>query len=227
MTIDEEMCVLTFCLILPILKCSLACDPKEFKAAPYFDDFFSFYIFAIDEMSPGSFNKTLFLEILDFTDTSRGLPIITSNMRPSDLMSSSANCELSEGVQLVTSFWRSFQNSSLSGILYGCQRNNGLRLVKVSIYGHSLYGSRTNNSCPSEIPLKYAQEMKNCFENMNKYVANCLRQKTKSLDIRLPLEIIFGIVVLSIAAYFVKNLIRFLVKTVKVSTSVESLRQHK
>lgn len=213
----------TIYLIFSILEHSRACDQQEIKMT---QDPEIAYIYAIDEVFPGSFNRTLFLEVLNFNDISRGLPIITKIHRNSGYHGGKERCNLPGGMLLAPVSWPALSKTQLSGILYGCQRNDPSKVLKIMINGTKKWNQNDEEFiCQGEssIPSKYLDKMKNCYEDLNQYVAKCLGRKTENVFVRSIILIFFSISAFLIAVYFIINFVHFFSRIFQANTRVQFL----
>lgn len=188
------------------------------------DHMMSLYIFAIDETFTGSFNKTAFLEILGFTDTSRKMPILTNDVKLTGKQETVDMCKLAGDFKLITEHWSSPRNASFFGSLFGCIRISPSRIVKITYFDFTQWNqSFADFSCrgDKDIPSRYTKAIRKCYENMIDFVAKCSEPESSDVEISI-FEIFSVVLVLSVAVYFIRTLFHFIVDS-KVSHHVRNI----
>lgn len=210
---------LLFCLIFSLFKFSLSCDQKELASINISGDAYKVFIFAIDETFPGSFNKTLFFKVLEFNNIFQELPVITSFERNSITQNRKEKdrCDMPGGLRIIPSYWLSYVTKELSGTIYGCRQDKPLEVMKIFVNRSTKWDSKEDSICHNETtsPLKYLENIKNCFKDLNEHVEKCLHQKNSNEISQSVMTLGFAIAAFCIAIYFIRNLLQYFVHTFK------------
>lgn len=197
---------------------AMSCDPRERSMIEEKAYAFTFFVFAVEEMSEGSFDTKLLLKLLGFRDISRDPPFVLGQVVTGAIYDHCDNA----GLDMDTTFWLSPQTFPLVGALYGCETTQK-RLRKVVVYNDSTWReSDLLIFCDKHqgIPPKYADDMKNCIKNANVFIDECLRS-----DFEKNLTKIIAMLALGIAAGVVVAFIKQLIQFRCVSTKIEIIEK--
>lgn len=202
---------LAFIFIFACVSVVSACDPQEMMAIAQISMRPSYYIFGIDELFEGSFNKSIFSEFVGFEDTFLPLPIMSNRF----LLKKPLEPKCEERSEYIdTLFWELPPFISLSGTLYGCSpfHSKPVRIIVPKVRQWNRNDEVNLCSSQIDIPAKYFEGANNCQQKMNEFIRKCKLQAEEDIawDFHTMAVVLALAVVVFVAFYFLEQLVRCL-----------------
>lgn len=199
-------CVLK--VFLACLSTVAACDPQEITTILQIKFKPAYFIIGIDQIYEGSFNKTLFFELLRFENTSRSLPLVSNSFKL--IKPVVKKCNELNGVD--TMVWWLPTNTLLFGIIYGCSPFHELP-VRIFVYNNPNWNRKDEIkfcSAHMKLPPNYLLGSKICKQLMNDYVRNCQQQADGAVfeEFRTIIVVFILMVILYVTVYFIDQFVR-------------------